>query len=259
MSGNGQMEAHYVNNGFPYSNTESFMDFFEGLAHFPANVANFGPMHDQESAYWCMNMNLYKFGTSSYGGTTFYPPYGVSDNIPRVDVSRRTWEYPSTISIEAPTAIDAQAVDNALMGVNTIAEECSPNRHNANALEECLPPPEASVVWQDNVDLDNMTYEEILDLGEAVGTQSRGLSEELINLLPTSKYKFADFFARKKFGERCVICQTRYKIGDRQMKLPCKHAYHSECIKKWLSINKICPVCNTEVFGEELKHGQGKC
>lgn len=37
---------------------------------------------------------------------------------------------------------------------------------------------------------------------------------------------------------RCVICQMRYKIGDCQIKLPCKHAYHSKCIQKWLKINK---------------------
>lgn len=40
-------------------------------------------------------------------------------------------------------------------------------------------------------------------------------------------------------GCRCVICQMRYKRGDQQIKLPCKHVYHSECISKWLSINKV--------------------
>lgn len=38
---------------------------------------------------------------------------------------------------------------------------------------------------------------------------------------------------------RCVICQMKYKRGDRQMKLPCRHVYHSECITKWLGINKV--------------------
>lgn len=44
--------------------------------------------------------------------------------------------------------------------------------------------------------------QELLDLGEAVGIQSRGLSDELISLLPTSKYKCGSFFSRKKSGER---------------------------------------------------------
>ena len=78
---------------------------------------------------------------------------------------------------------------------------------------------------------------------------------------------------------RCVICQLKYKIGEQQMNLLCKHVYHSECISKWLNINKvyyslhvlrftssvqlkrlyaygmqICPVCNSEVFGEPSIH-----
>lgn len=36
-----------------------------------------------------------------------------------------------------------------------------------------------------------------MDLGEAVGTQSRGLSQERISLLPVTKYK-CGFFSRKK-------------------------------------------------------------
>ncbi|GAB2261233.1 hypothetical protein Droror1_Dr00002230, partial [Drosera rotundifolia] len=47
---------------------------------------------------------------------------------------------------------------------------------------------DSKAVWEDNVDPDSMTYEELLDLGEAVGTESRGLSHELIKLLPTSSF-----------------------------------------------------------------------
>lgn len=39
--------------------------------------------------------------------------------------------------------------------------------------------------------------QELLELGEAVGTQNRGLSQEQISLLPISKYK-CGFFSRKK-------------------------------------------------------------
>ncbi|KAL6004554.1 hypothetical protein ACLOJK_005109 [Asimina triloba] len=56
------------------------------------------------------------------------------------------------------------------------------------------------VVGQDDVDPDNMTYEELQTLGEAIGTESRGLSEELISYLPSSKYK-TGFFSRKEKHE----------------------------------------------------------
>ncbi|XWS45716.1 hypothetical protein CRYUN_Cryun14cG0003200 [Craigia yunnanensis] len=224
MNGNRQMEVHYIDTGFPYTATKSFMDFFEGLIHVPVNHTHVGLMHDQ---------------------STLYTPYEVNDHLPRTDVSRRTWDNPSTLNSEEPATLDMQPGGDAVVDMHAIPEECIPN-HQSNS--------NSQVVWQDNIDPDNMTYEELLDLGEAVGSQSRGLSQELIDLLPTSKCKFGSFFSRKKFIERCVICQMRYKRGERQMKLPCKHIYHSECITKWLSINKICPVCNNEVFGEESRH-----
>ncbi|KAG7948267.1 hypothetical protein I3843_13G002400 [Carya illinoinensis] len=213
------MEVHYINTGFPYTVTESFMNFFEGLTHVPINYGHTLPTQDQESAYWSMNMNSYKFGFSA-PGSTYYGHYEASDHLPRMEVSRGTWEYPSTMNQEHAST-DSQSEGDAVMG--------SPTHHNNNSSQE------------------------LLDLGDAVGTQSRGLSHDLISLLPTSKYKFKNFFSRKKLRERCVICQMRYKRGDQQIKLPCKHVYHSECISKWLSINKICPICNTEVFGDESR------
>ncbi|KAL5708776.1 RING-type E3 ubiquitin transferase [Ranunculus cassubicifolius] len=98
------------------------------------------------------------------------------------------------------------------------------------------------------------SLQELLDLGEAVGTHSRGLSKDLIKLLPVSKYKSDFFFSRRKSQcDRCVIYQMKYKRGEKQITLPCKHAYNTDCGTKWLSINKACPICYTEVFGEKSK------
>ncbi|KAJ4839562.1 hypothetical protein Tsubulata_002267 [Turnera subulata] len=199
----------------------------------------------QENAYWSMNMNAYKFGFSGPGSTSYYSPYEVND-IPRMDVGRAAWEYPSVVNAEETSTTDAQfAGGDAAMDAHAIPEESSPHHQITNSPQG---------VWQGDIDPDSMTYEELLDLGETVGTESRGLSPELISLLPTSKCKFGSFFSRKKSGDRCVICQMKYKRGDKQIKLLCKHVYHSECITKWLGINKVCPVCNNEVFGEESKY-----
>ncbi|KAI4323395.1 hypothetical protein L6164_023007 [Bauhinia variegata] len=236
------MEVHYIDTGFPYTVTESFMDFFEGLTHVPVNYAHAESMPDQESVYWSMNMNPYKFGFSGPGSTSYYGSYELNDHLPRMEVNRVEWEYPSAMTTEEPVTSDSPSRRDGDTGMHTIPEECSPNHQDSST---------SQVQWQDNIDPDNMTYEELLDLGEAVGTQSRGLSQDLIDLLPTSKYKFGDLFKRKNSGKRCVVCQMTYRRGDRRMKLPCSHVYHGECITKWLSINKKCPVCNIEVFGEE--------
>nr|AFK40026.1 unknown [Lotus japonicus] len=123
--------------------------------------------------------------------------------------------------------------------------EC-PRRHHSNSSDY-------QVIWQDNIDPDDMTYEELLELGEAVGTQSRGLTPEQISLLPVSKYKCGFFLRKKSRDERCVICQMEYKRGDKRITLPCKHVYHASCGNRWLSINKACPICYTEVFADKSK------
>lgn len=59
-----------------------------------------------------MNMNSYKFGFSGPGSTSYYGHYEVNDHLPRMDVSRRVWEYPSNMMTteELPTT-DSQPED----------------------------------------------------------------------------------------------------------------------------------------------------
>lgn len=42
----------------------------------------------------------------------------------------------------------------------------------------------------------------------------------------------------------CVICQGDIKSP---IKLKCGHSFCQECIQRWLSKNKICPTCKTEI------------
>ncbi|CAH2053266.1 unnamed protein product [Thlaspi arvense] len=97
----------------------------------------------------------------------------------------------------------------------------------------------------DEMDPDELSYEELLALGEIVGTESRGLSADTIASLPSKRYKDGDNL--NGTNESCVICRLDYEEDDDLILLPCKHSYHSECINNWLKINKICPVCSAEV------------
>ncbi|KAH6824602.1 RING/U-box superfamily protein [Perilla frutescens var. hirtella] len=235
MNENEQLELHYMDGGYSYPVSEGFVDFFGDAPTAPLNYLNLGPMHDQESVYWSMHMNSYKYGQSGPEGIY----YGLHENH---DLNRRVWEYSSMTTTEDPVTVGIPSEESTISAVHSIPEEREPDDQDAD---------NAEVSWQDDIDPDTMTYEELLDLGEAVGTQSKGLSQELINLLPTSKHKSGGIFSRKKSVDRCVICQMRYKRGDRQINLPCKHAYHTDCGSKWLSINKTCPVCNSVVFGDD--------
>lgn len=97
----------------------------------------------------------------------------------------------------------------------------------------------------DDVDPDELSYEELIALGEVVGTESRGLSADSIAALRSVTYKAQNI--QNGSSETCVICRLDYEDGDNLILLSCKHSYHSECITNWLQINKVCPVCSTEV------------
>ncbi|XP_061989260.1 E3 ubiquitin ligase BIG BROTHER-related-like [Rosa rugosa] len=98
--------------------------------------------------------------------------------------------------------------------------------------------------WEE-VDPDELSYEELLALGEVVGTESRGLSADTIASLPSVSYKMGS--DQNGSNESCVICRLDYEDGENLTVLSCKHSYHSDCINNWLTINKVCPVCSAEV------------
>lgn len=47
MNANRQVEVHYIDTGFPYTVTQSFMDLFEGLPYAQADVVLAEALQDQ--------------------------------------------------------------------------------------------------------------------------------------------------------------------------------------------------------------------
>lgn len=47
-------------------------------------------------------------------------------------------------------------------------------------------------------------------------------------------------------AENCIICLDNYTNNTLIQKLYCNHIFHKDCIIKWLSINAVCPICNSE-------------
>ncbi|CAK7346944.1 unnamed protein product [Dovyalis caffra] len=98
---------------------------------------------------------------------------------------------------------------------------------------------------EDEIDLDELSYEDLVALGEFIGQEKRGLSiNEISTCLHPCKYQS---LAKKTGTDRCVVCQMEYEEDESLVALSCDHPYHSECITKWLQINKICPICSIEV------------
>ncbi|KAI4342346.1 hypothetical protein MLD38_026984 [Melastoma candidum] len=92
------------------------------------------------------------------------------------------------------------------------------------------------------LDVDNMSYEELLALGERIGDVSTGLSEETI-LKCMKQKKILESNIAELMQEPCCICQEEYVDGDDLGILDCGHEFHSECIKQWLAQKNLCPIC----------------
>ncbi|KAL2525361.1 RING/U-box superfamily protein [Abeliophyllum distichum] len=108
------------------------------------------------------------------------------------------------------------------------------------------------------LDVDNMSYEELLALEERIGTVSTALSEEdLSKCLRKSSYQAIPSEVRVtgSFGDdidiKCCICQEEYVYGDEIGKLGCQHGYHVACIEQWLRLKNWCPIC--KVFASPSK------
>ncbi|RDX63666.1 E3 ubiquitin ligase BIG BROTHER-related, partial [Mucuna pruriens] len=108
----------------------------------------------------------------------------------------------------------------------------------------------------DEIDVDELTYEELIELGDFIGQEKRGLSaNEICSCLHSHTYHCAE---NKNGTDRCVICQIEYEEGETLVAIQCEHPYHTDCISKWLQIKKVCPICNTEISVPKMEIRRSK-
>ncbi|KAF2289955.1 hypothetical protein GH714_039301 [Hevea brasiliensis] len=102
------------------------------------------------------------------------------------------------------------------------------------------------------LDTDNMSYEELLALGERIGSVSTGLAEGLISKCLTETVYCSS--GQSQDEGTCVICLEEYKDMDDVGSLKiCGHDYHVSCIKKWLSMKNLCPICKASAAADNMK------
>nr|CAJ2473904.1 unnamed protein product [Leishmania braziliensis] len=144
-------------------------------------------------------------------------------------------------------------------GQRTALEEGMMNLHNLIGVLQ-----QANVMQSMGLDhdIDDMTYEELLELEERIGNVSKGVPPALLDSC-MKPLRGASIEAGT-----CAICQeelsgtfstatadaaptaTSPSNTDKACVklLNCSHAFHKVCINQWLTQSKTCPICKVEVL-----------
>ncbi|XP_045801288.1 probable E3 ubiquitin-protein ligase ZFP1 [Trifolium pratense] len=106
------------------------------------------------------------------------------------------------------------------------------------------------------LDIEDMSYEDLLALGERIGSVNTGLSEETIaNQLKTKVYStkatainLEEVASDDQETDSCIICQDDFTDQEKIGILRCEHKYHVDCLTKWLLVKNVCPICKSEAL-----------
>lgn len=85
-------------------------------------------------------------------------------------------------------------------------------------------------------DYNNRLSKELLEMIECVQITKENI-KDVVTVFSNNETDF------------CCICMLHFVVEDKVKVLPCnkKHVFHNNCIDKWLSCNKNCPTCRTEI------------
>ena len=74
--------------------------------------------------------------------------------------------------------------------------------------------------------------------------------KEILSYIPISKIDEQSKLSNN--NNKCIICLSNYKLGDKKYTLPCWHNFHSKCFEKWLFQKRYCPICKFEISLQSL-------
>lgn len=136
-----------------------------------------------------------------------------------------------------------QGTEHSLLNMLMVVRNLMENQRNAVEQQVAL---ERLGV---NGDIDNLSYEELLDLEERIGKVSKGISEEKAKtvLTPVSHVTAQDGTCTICLDQ--LLCETTQDGALQVCKLNhCNHLFHERCILGWLKESKKCPVCGEEAI-----------
>ncbi|CAK9167127.1 unnamed protein product [Ilex paraguariensis] len=102
---------------------------------------------------------------------------------------------------------------------------------------------EDDVLEDMHFDVDDMSYEQLLALGNQIGNVSCGVNKDTI-FTHLKRCRYQSGTAGPQVDRpRCCICLDGYINGQGVGNLDCGHDFHFHCIRDWLLEKNCCPLC----------------
>lgn len=60
-------------------------------------------------------------------------------------------------------------------------------------------------------------------------------------------YVFNYFDGKLPENSTCAICMSQIETEDSYMVTPCSHAFHTQCLSRWMEEQLICPICRASL------------
>ncbi|KAL8536783.1 hypothetical protein ACS0TY_012090 [Phlomoides rotata] len=169
-------------------------------------------------------------------------------------LSSSNGDSPSSRMPFASAEYDMEGIVEVLLALERIEQDEELTHEQFRALETSLFLSGLNLYDQHRqmrLDIDNMSYEELLALEDRMGTVSTALSEEAVSkcLRKSTYHAIPSNVQTTGLSEdgddiKCSICQEEYVDGDEIGKLvECEHGYHETCINQWLKLKNWCPIC----------------
>ena len=113
----------------------------------------------------------------------------------------------------------------------------------SDALNESFDDIEDQLMRMECLNPDEMTYEQLVEMGDNIGHVPKGLKPWEINQI---YLKNSSSLSQNRKYENCTICLEGFN-NEKVRELPCKHCFHRECADKWLLKSRKCPTCQYEI------------
>lgn len=65
-------------------------------------------------------------------------------------------------------------------------------------------------------------------------------------------------YAQQLIDTECLICKDIYLLNQQVMQLPCSHIFHTNCIRPWLTLHAVCPLCRHNLLDRRRYDNAGE-